>query len=227
MPGRESRDNDSWDRLSSGPLAATNGTGKQRAIPRRPSTMPRVDRPPSTPRVGRPRRETPRPRRRRRLLVLALVFVVCGVLAAIIGFAVVFFFQGIGASSGAANTASDFLNSLATQDYTQAYKDLDATITLQIAPDDFTTQATQDDKCYGDVTTFSEVDGSATTSADTLSQSYTYTITRSKAKSYQLRLTLHKDNYGNWYITYYGDVNGSGNNLAPGLPTCNSRSISS
>ena len=31
MPERQGQGNDSWDRLSSGPLAATNGTGKQRA----------------------------------------------------------------------------------------------------------------------------------------------------------------------------------------------------
>ncbi|HZU68174.1 MAG TPA: hypothetical protein VFA09_12935 [Ktedonobacteraceae bacterium] len=222
MPGRESQGNDSWDRFSSGPLAATNGTGKQRAIPRRPSNMPRVDRPPRTPRVGRPQRETPRPKRGRRLLVLLLVFVICGVLAAIIGAAAVFYFTSIGVSSGAASTASDFLNSLATQDYNQAYKDLDATITLQIAPDDFVAQAKQEDTCYGAVTTYSEVNGSATTSPDNLTQSFTYTVTRSKGKSYQLHLTLHKDNYGNWYITYYGGINGGGNNLAPGLPTCNS-----
>lgn len=220
MPGRESQGNDSWDRFSSGPLAATNGTGKQRAIPRRPSNMPRVERPPQTPRVGRPRRE-PRQSGKRRLLILGVVFLACALLACVIGFALVNFIQGVSESSGAGNTASDFLNSLATQNYTQAYKDLDATITLQIAPDDFAAQARQDDTCYGTVTTFSEVGGSATTSSDNLTQSFTYTVTRSKAKPYQLHLTLHKDNYGNWYITYYGSINGSDNNLVPGLPTCN------
>lgn len=219
MPGRESQGNDSWDRLSNGPLAATNGTGKQRAVPRRPPGMPRVERPPQTPRVGRPQRETRQPKRRR-FLILGGVFLVCGLVACIIGFTIVYFLQGINASSGAANTASDFLNSLATQDYTQAYKDLDPTITLQIAPDDFTAQAKQDDTCYGNVTTFSEVAGSATISADSATQSYTYTITRTKAKSYQLHLTLHKDSYGNWYITNFGDGSNNSNNLAPGLTPC-------
>lgn len=219
MPGRESQGNDSWDRLSSGPLAATNGTGKQRAIPRRPAGMPRVERPPQTPRVGRPQREN-KPPRKRRFLLLGAVFLTCGLLACVIGFTIVYFFQGIGASSGAASTASDFLNSLATQDYNQAYKDLDPTITLQVAPEDFTAQAKQDDTCYGTVTTFSEVEGSATISSDNATQSYTYSITRTKAKSYQLHLTLHKDSYGNWYITNYGDGSGNANNLAPGLPAC-------
>jgi hypothetical protein len=220
MPERQGQGNDSWDRLSSGPLAATNGTGKQRAIPRRPPGMSRVDRPPQTPRVGRPQRQAPRPGRGRRLLILGLVFLACGLLAWAIGFAIVNYFIGIGASSGAANTASDFLTNLASQDYNQAYKDLDPTITLQTAPDDFTALARQDDSCYGTVNTFNEVEGSATTSADNATQSFIYTITRTKAKSYQLHLTLHKDNYGNWYITSYGDGGNNGNNLAPGLPTC-------
>ncbi len=220
MPERQGQGNDSWDRLSSGPLAATNGTGKQRAIPRRPPGMSRVDRPPQTPRVGRPQRQSPRPGRGRRLLILGLVFLACGLLAWAIGFAIVNYFIGIGASSGAANTASDFLTNLASQDYNQAYKDLDPTITLQTAPDDFTALARQDDNCYGTVNTFNEVEGSATTSADNATQSFIYTITRTKAKSYQLHLTLHKDNYGNWYITSYGDGGNNGNNLAPGLPTC-------
>ncbi len=220
MPERQGQGNDSWDRLSSGPLAATNGTGKQRAIPRRPPGMSRVDRPPQTSRVGRPQRRAPRPGRGRRLLVLGLVFLACGLLAWAIGFAIVNYFIGIGASSGAANTASDFLTNLASQNYSQAYKDLDPTITLQTAPDDFTAQAQHDDSCYGTVNTFNEVEGSATTSADSATQSFAYTITRTKAKSYQLHLTLHKDNYGNWYITSYGDGSNNGNNLAPGLPAC-------
>ena len=221
MPGRPGQDNDAWDRLSSGPLAATNGTGKQRAIPRRPPGMTRVDRPPQTPRVGRPKRENPPPRRGRRLLILGLILLACGLLAWGIGYALVSYFTGIGASSGAANTASDFLNSLATQNYNQAYKDLDASITLQVQPDDFTAEAQQDDRCYGTVTTFNEVEGSATTSSDNATQSYTYTITRTNAKPYQLHLTLHYDNnYDKWYITNYGDGSNKANNLAPGLPAC-------
>ena len=216
MPGRQGQDNDSWDRLSSGPLAATNGTGKQRAIPRRPPGMTRVERPPDTPRVGRPQRQAPPPRRGRRLLVLGLVFLACALLAWGIGYALVNYFIGVDVSSGAANTASDFLANLASQNYNQAYKDLDDTITLQISPDVFTAQAQQDDRCYGTVTAFNEVEGSATSSADNATQSYTYTITRTKVQPYQLHLTLHKDNYGNWYITNYGN----GNNLAPGLPAC-------
>lgn len=220
MAGREGQDNDSWDRLSGGPLAATNGTGKQRAIPRRPPGMSRVDRPPQTPRVARPKRVGPPPRRGRRLLVLGLILLACGLLAWGIGFAIVNYFIAIGTSSGAANTASDFLTNVASQNYNQAYKDLDATITLQTAPDDFNLQAQQDDRCYGTVNTFTEVEGSATISADNATQGFTYTITRTKAKSYQLHLTLHKDNYGNWDITSYGAGGGNGNNLAPGLPAC-------
>src|SRR5437764_12949283 len=59
-----------------------NGTGKQRAIPRRPPNMARIDHPPVTLRVARPQREAPRQRSwRRRLLFWAIAFVPAGALA--------------------------------------------------------------------------------------------------------------------------------------------------
>lgn len=222
MPGRQRQGNDPWDSLSGEPLAPTNGTGKQRALPRRPSGIARVDRPPQTPRVGRPQRQAPPPKRwRRRLLILGVVFLACGLLAWGIGYAVVNYFIGLGISGGAASTSSDFLTNIATQNYDQAYKDLDATITLQLSPQDFKMEAQEDDHCYGTVTNFSEVAGSATISADNATESFAYMIIRSQGKTYQLHLTLHKDNYGNWYITSYGSGSGT-NDLAPGLPPCSS-----
>src|SRR5579875_93475 len=60
---------------------------------------------------------------------------------------------------------------------------------------------------------YTEVNGSATSSADGNTQSFTYTITRSKlTKPYQMQLTLQKDATGNWLITSYG------NDLGPAPP---------
>ncbi len=207
MQGRQSQGNDS--------LASANGTGrKQRTIPQRPPGMSRIDQPPATPRVARPQRQAPRPTNwRRRLLLLGGAFVVCGLLAWGIGYALFNFIAGINASAGAATTASDFLNNLANRNYDQAYRDLDATITVQVSSDEFQQQAQNDDHCYGSVTNYTELEGSATTQDNT--QSYSYTITRSKlSKPYQLHLTLQQDNYGDWKITSYG------NDLGPQPPTC-------
>src|SRR5713101_2651963 len=123
MPERQGQGREPWDRSSSGPIAASNGTGKQRALPPRPRSMTRIDSPPQTPRVGRPQRPAPPPRTwQRRLLLLGAVFLGCGLLAWLIGYAIVNYFIGIGASAGASNTASDFLVNLSNQDYDQAYK---------------------------------------------------------------------------------------------------------
>ncbi len=52
---------------------------------------------------------------------------------------------------------------------------------------------------------FNEVPGSANTSTDNTTQSYTYDVTRNKlTKTYKLTLTLQKDPDGNWDITSYG-----------------------
>jgi len=216
MPGRQGSGYDPWDRSSGELLAAANGSGKQRAIPQRPPGMTRVDRPPQTPRVGRPKRQT-KPSRswRRRLLLLVVVFLGCGLLAWGIGYALVNYFIGIGSSTGAANTATDFMLALKSQNYDQAYSDLDAKITILLTEEAFQQMAQLDDHCFGPVTDFNEVSGSAVSSPDNNTQSYTYDITRSKlTKTYQLTLTLQKDPNGNWDITSYG------NDLGPSAPTC-------
>jgi hypothetical protein len=178
--------------------------------------MSRVERPPKTPRVGRPRRQNKPPRSwRRRLLLLAVIFLTCGLLAWGIGYALVNYFVGIGSSAGASNKAYDFLNALESQNYDQAYNDLDANITISMTTDAFKQMAQQDDHCFGPVTDFNEVSGSATASADNTTQSYTYDVTRSKlTKTYKLTLTLQKDPNGNWDITSYGDQ------LGPAPPIC-------
>jgi hypothetical protein len=219
MQGRQSPGYDPWDRSSGKLLAATNGndSGKQRAIPQRPPGMARVKHPPQKNRVARPRRQSKPPKSWwRRLLLIAMVFVVCGVIAGVIGFALVNYLTGIGNSAGAANTATDFMLALKSQNYDQAYNnDLDAKITISVTKDEFKQMALTDDHCFGVVTDFNEVPGSAISSIDNNTQSYTYDVTRNKlTKTYKLTLTLQKDPDGNWDITSYGG------DLGPNTPTC-------
>ena len=194
-----------------------NGTGKQRAIPRRPPNMARIDHPPLTQRVARPQREVPRKKSlRRRILFWGIVFVVAGALACGIGFTAVNFFAAINAPAGAAVTATDFLSALSNQNYDQAYNDLDATITVQLAPDDFKQQAQASDRCYGKVTDYSEVQNSAVQN-NPKSYSYNFTITRSKlTKPYTLHLTVQQNSNQDWRISSYGN----NNDLGPGQPPC-------
>jgi hypothetical protein len=216
MQGKQGKGYDPWDRSSSELLAASNGSGKQRAIPQRPPRMARIDHRPQTQRVSRPQRQN-RPRKswRRRLLILALVFVACGLLAWGIGYALVNYFSAIGSSAGAANTAADFMLALKNRNYDQAYNDLDASITISLTQDAFKQMAQADDQCYGPVTDFNEKAGSATTSANNNTQSYTYDVTRSKyPKTYPLTLTLQKDPNGNWNISKYDN-----NDLGPAPPS--------
>ncbi len=216
MQGRQGPGYDPRDRSSSDLLAAADGSGKQRAIPQRPPGMTRVERPPQTPRVGRPQRQNkPASSWRRRLLILTVIFLACGLLAWGIGYALVNYFVGIGSSAGAANTATDFMLALKSQNYDQAYHDLDANITISLTTDAFKQMAQQDDHCFGLVTDFNEVPGSAISSVDNSTQIYTYDVTRSKlTKTYKLTLKLQKDPDGNWDITSYG------NDLGPTTPTC-------
>ncbi|MEO8972905.1 MAG: hypothetical protein ABI406_15065 [Ktedonobacteraceae bacterium] len=228
MPGRQGQDNEPWDKFSSQRLAAYNGngTGKQRSIPQRPSTMSRMNRPPSTPRIARPRREEAKPRStRRRLLVWGFVFIVCALLACGIGYAAVNFFSAINASQGPANTVTDFLSNLQSQNYNAAFNnDLAPTLTVQMTAQQFTQQAQEDDQCYGQVTDYSEVANSATTSTDDKTQSFTYNITRTlsgNAKTYQMRITLQQDSTtSNWKISSYSNNSSTTNDLGPGQPPC-------
>ena len=196
-------------------LAPTNGTGKHRAAPQRPAGMTRIDieRAPLAPRVAHPKRESQPTNWRRLLLIIVGLFIICSVLACVIGFAAANFISASNASSGAATTTADFLQQLSTRNYDKAFDDLGANINVQTTQDEFTREAQRDDTCYGPVTNYTEVPGSATNANNT--QTYAYTITRSKlSKPYQLKLTLQQDNYGDWKITNYGA------DLGPELPTC-------
>jgi hypothetical protein len=104
---------------------------------------------------------------------------------------------------------------LKSQNYDQAYNDLDAKITISVTKEEFKQLALADDHCFGQVTDFNEVPGSAFTSTDNSTQSYSYDVTRNKLKNtYKLTLTLQKDPDGNWDITNYGG------DLGPTTPTC-------
>nr|HET6901607.1 hypothetical protein [Ktedonobacteraceae bacterium] len=217
MPGRSDQDKGPWDRASSQHLASANGTGKQRTMPQRPRNMTHLDTPPSTPRVGRPKREAPPPKRwRRRLIITAVILVFCCIAAYAIGYGAYNFFAATSATSGAATTSADFLAALQKQNYDQAYNDLGATITVSTAPDDFKQQAQMDDKCYGPVTHYSEIADSAVQN-NAQSYSYSFSITRSKlAKPYTLKMTLLQGQYGDWKISTFGN----NNDLGPGQPPC-------
>jgi hypothetical protein len=219
MQGRQGQGYDPSDRSSGRLLDATNGkdSGKQRAIPQRPPGMPRVERPPQKHRVARPQRHTkPAKSLGRRLLFITVIFIACAIIAGIIGFALVNYFTGIGNSAGAANTATDFMLNLKSQNYDQAYNnDLDAKITISVTKDQFKQMALADDHCFGVVTDFNEVAGSAVSSNNDTTQSYTFNVSRKQlSKPYQLTLTLQKDPNGNWDITSYGV------GLGPSTPTC-------
>lgn len=195
-------------------------TGRQPVIPKRPPGMAHVDQPPATPRVARPLRQESRERKPkslwwwiRALLIFGVVVVVVGVLA----YGVTNFFLAVSTSSGSANTAVDFLSSLKSGDYDQAYNDLAPTVTVQLSRSDFTQTAQADDHCFGQVTDYNEVENSAVVAnvGGTQTYTYTYSITRSKLpKPYQLQLTLQNDASGSWSVTSYGG------DLGPAPPTC-------
>ncbi len=196
--------------------ALAESTGQYRAMPRRPLERRRIENAPQTPRVARPRREqTPTHTLRRRLLIVSGIFVLIAIVAFVGGLALFSFLNSVSVSSGAASTATDFLNALNQQNYTQAYKDLGPAITLHVAPDQFTQQAQSYDRCFGPVTNYTEIPNSAT-APNTNNMVFHYSVTRKNAsKPFQLQLTLQQDQTsGTWKISDYG------NTLGPGAPTC-------
>jgi len=126
------------------------------------------------------------------------------------------FLNAANTASGGATAAADFLAALSSRNYDEAYSDLGAAITVEMTPEEFKQQAINDDNCYGPITNYTQVPGSASVNDSTHTQSYTYSITRQKLKQpYQLRLTLREDTTtGNWAVTSYG------NDLGPGQPPC-------
>lgn len=217
MEGSYGQGGDPWKTPDDRRRAALNGTGKH-TVPQRPSTMPRIETPPVEPRVARPRRDTAPKRSRRTLLILGGGLIVCLLVGCALSYTVANYLQGLNAVSGAANSANDFLSALSGPhpDYTKAYGELGPNITLQLSQTAFQQQAQASDHCFGTITNYTEVQDSAVVQGNT--QSYTYTITRSKpgSKPYQLKLSLQQDpNTGNsWKISDYGS------SLGPAQPTC-------
>ena len=198
-------------------LSDLTGTGRHPAMPPRPRAMAHIDQPPPTPRVARPQgqRQERKPKTMKWWLGAGCLSVVALIVVGMLIYAVTNFFLAASVSAGSATTATDFLSNLENANYDQAYGDLGATLIARLSKSDFKQMALADDHCYGQVTNYSEMNGSAVTSTDGNMQSYTYTITRSKlAKTYQMQLTLQKDNAGEWNISSYGS------DLGPAPPTC-------
>ena len=219
MQGRQGKDkgNDPGDRSGYNYRSSLDGTGKQRAIPQRPPGMTRVDTPPPMQRVERPQRPAPPKRRGRRLLIQLGGAIILAILVFIIAYGLTNYINGIRVSQGPATSATDFLAALESQNYDTVYNSLDAQLTISLQREDFKAMAQLDDKCYGTVTDYNEVQGSAKFSADGNQQSYTYNITRNKlSKPYQLTLTLQKQSDGSWDVSDFGGDLGP----KPPTPTC-------
>ncbi len=182
-------------------------TSEHRAIPQRPPDMPHLDVRPETPRVPRPQRQPTQPRRMRpRLVVLGAI---AAILAIIIFVIVSLVGSAITQSSGPATIAADFLSSLSSKSYDNAYQDLGPAVTIRLNRQEFTQQAQDIDQRYGVITNYVEVDGSATVNNNVYS--YTYTITRANlSKPYKLTITLQQDQGDNntWKVVAYGTTLG-------------------
>ncbi|HEY0757443.1 MAG TPA: hypothetical protein VGD98_26050 [Ktedonobacteraceae bacterium] len=190
-------------------------TGRQPVVPKRPPGMsPHLDGPPPTPRVSRPRHKETRPKTWRWWTGAFVIFLLGGILLWVVANGAINFFFAANASLGPATAAGNFLADLQSADYDQAY-DMLGPVRVPLSRSDFKKMALADDHCYGQVTDYPEVSGSAQISADQNTESFVYTITRSKLpKTYQLTLTLQKDASGTWFVSDYGQ------DLGPAAPTC-------
>lgn len=190
-------------------------TGRQPVVPKRPPGMsPHLDGPPPTPRVARPPQEVRKPRTLRWWVGALVIFLVGGTLLWVVANGAINLFLAVSASAGPANTAGNFLADLQTANYDQAYTELDPTITVQLSNSDFKQMAQADDQCYGKITDYLQIEGSAASAGQNI-QSFAYNVTRSKLKkTYRFELTLQKNAGGNWLITNFGG------DLGPSAPTC-------
>ena len=224
MQGRNDQGRNPYERGANAGSSSSYDSGKRRTMPQRPPGLARVDTPPSVPRVNRPQRQSKPPRSfRRRLLIFVSVLVLLGIVTFVVVYGVTNFFIAAGSGAGAATTAGNFLADLQIQNYDQAYQELDATLTVQpqLQPQDFKQMAQADDRCYGPVTDYVEVQGSAIISPDGNTQTFTYTVTRSKSsRTYPLMLTVQKDSDGTWDITNFGSNNVRDLGPAPPSATC-------
>lgn len=233
MQGRPNQGNEAWNRerstaarlaalkaISQGtgqhrPISQGTGkyrpistsTGEHRAIPQPPPNRRHLDSRPELPRVPRPERQ---PTQFKRMRPLFIVMGASVAIIAIIAFVVVFsLVNALNQAAGPNATTADFVSSLSTQNYENAYHDLGPAIKIRINLQEFTQQAQALDQRYGVITSAPEVDGSATVNNNT--ESFTYTITRAKmTKPYKLTITLQQDPNDNnsWKIVNYGPTLG-------------------
>jgi hypothetical protein len=207
MQEQQGHGGDSGDEFSDSARASLNGTSKHHSVPHRPPGLTRLAEPPAIARIARPQQATLHVSQRL-LFILGGVFLICTLAACLIGYTAFNVINTLSATSDASTTASDFLTRLSNHDYTNAYNDLTAPITLTISQADFVLLAQNDDRCYGPITGYKTLTGSTKSQEDT--QSYMYTVTRSKSGSYQLGLVLQQDQEGKWRVGNYGRDLGPG-----------------
>lgn len=179
--------------------AILTSTSEHRAIPQRPPGMPHVDENPEKRRVPRPEYPPKRPRRMRPLLIiLGAIIASCVIFAIVI---VALLVGAINQSAGPTSTAVDFVSSIATQNYDNAYQDLGPAVTIRINRQEFSQKAKDADQQNGVITDYKE--DSAAMQNNT--RSFTYIITR-KNKSYKLTIILQQDvnDSNNWKVVDYG-----------------------
>ncbi len=190
--------------------AVSSATGKYGAIPSRPPNMPHMDlasRPETMQRAPRPHHQTLQPRKTHRLLiVLGAVVAIITIISFVIVFLLV---SAINQNTGPTMTAVDFLSSLSSKNYDNAYQDLGPAVTIRLNRQDFIQQAQALDQQHGVITDYSEVPNSAIVKNNTWS--FTYSITRKNlSKPYKLTITLQQDqnDNNNWRIVDYGTTLG-------------------
>ena len=81
--------------------------------------------------------------------MFVVVLVLLGIVTFVVVYGVTNFFIAAGSGAGAANTAGNFLADLQSQNYDQAYQELDATLTVQpqLQPQDFDEQEVAEEGC--------------------------------------------------------------------------------
>ncbi|GCE25046.1 hypothetical protein KDA_05300 [Dictyobacter alpinus] len=112
--------------------------------------------------------------------------------------------------SQAVAMSHDFMGALRAHNYEQAYADVSSSTSNH---DNFINQAKREDQCYGEITTYTETNGSTPNNT----QVHNYTISRSQLTNpYHLHITLSKDFWGNWHVSDYNSDITSGNPACPG-----------
>jgi serine/threonine protein kinase len=140
---------------------------------------------------------------KRGLRIVAILFVLCGLLVCGLGYGVFHLFtapQASTSTAGATALASDFVQAVSNRNYDQAYNDLGPQITKQTSRSQFIQNAQCEDSSYGAVTGYRNA--SRTSQGNSLS--YVYLVTRGKlSQPYHLHLTLQQNSSGNWQVTDY------------------------